>query len=226
MTTAWTAWLLLAAAAQPQVSPARIKADGFLRHEVESPYQSAATEIRVLLPDGFQLRPPRIYPLLLVLPVESQGERRYGDGLAEVRRRQLHNRFELIVAEPTFSQLPWYGDHPTDPHVRQESHLLKVVLPYLRERYPVGRDREHCLLLGFSKSGWGAWSLLVRHPELFGRAAAWDAPLNMLAPDRFRMDTVFPTPASFEPYGLPMALARSAEQLSGAPRLGLFGYDN
>jgi hypothetical protein len=218
------AWLLLAAGAEPQISPARIGDDGFLRHEVRCQYQSGTTLIRVLLPDG--AGPPHVYPLLLVLPVEPGLEHRYGDGLAEVRRRQLHNRYGLIVAEPTFSQLPWYGDHPYDPQVRQESYLLDVVLPYLRAHYPIGPGRENCLLLGFSKSGWGAWSLLVRHPELFERAATWDAPLAMLAPDKYRMNVVFATPESFRPYCLMTAVARSAGELRGPPRLGLFGYGN
>jgi S-formylglutathione hydrolase FrmB len=35
------------------------------------------------------------------------------------------------------------------------------------------------LLLGFSKSGWGSFSLLLRNPEFFGYACSWDAPLVM-----------------------------------------------
>jgi S-formylglutathione hydrolase FrmB len=33
------------------------------------------------------------------------------------------------------------------------------------------------LLLGFSKSGWGALSLVFNYPDFFGYAASWDAPL-------------------------------------------------
>lgn len=218
------ACLLVAAAPESHISPAVRDADGFLRHTVQSPFEAGKTLIRVLLPE--KIENGQRYPLLLVLPVEAELEHRYGDGLAEVRRLELHNRFGLIVAEPSFSHLPWYGDHPTDPHIRQESYLLKVVLPYLREQYPIGPGRENCLLLGFSKSGFGAWSLLSRHPELFERAAAWDAPLDIAAPDRFGMNVVFPTPESFEPYSLVANLADRAEPLRGRTRLGLFGYGN
>ena len=219
-----TVWLLLAAPAETQISPARMGDDGFLRHEVRCQYQAGTTLIRVLLPA--RAEPTRVCPLLLVLPVEPGLEHHYGDGLAEVRRRQLHNRYGLVVAEPTFSQLPWYGDHPSDPQVRQESYLLKVILPFLRTHYPIGPGRKNVLLLGFSKSGWGAWSLLVRHPELFERAAAWDAPLAMLAPDKYRMNVVFPTPESFRPYCLIRAMGLSNGELHSEPRLGLFGYGN
>jgi hypothetical protein len=34
-------------------------------------------------------------------------------------------------------------------------------------------------LIGFSKSGWGAFTLILRHPDLFQAAAAFDAPLMM-----------------------------------------------
>ena len=34
-------------------------------------------------------------------------------------------------------------------------------------------------MLGFSKSGWGACTLLLRNKELFGYAAAWDVPFML-----------------------------------------------
>ena len=86
---------------------------------------------------------------------------------------------------PTFSHLPWYADHPTDPDIRQESYLLEVVIPFIEANYPARADRRGRLLLGFSKSGWGAYSLLLRHPDVFGKAAAWDAPLMMSEPGKY-----------------------------------------
>ena len=35
------------------------------------------------------------------------------------------------------------------------------------------------LLVGFSKSGWGALSLLLRNPTVFHRAAAWDTGIRV-----------------------------------------------
>jgi len=34
-------------------------------------------------------------------------------------------------------------------------------------------------LVGFIKSGWGAMSLLLRHPDVFYRAAGWDAGIRL-----------------------------------------------
>jgi hypothetical protein len=82
------------------------------------------------------------------------------------------------------------------------------------------------LLLGFSKSGWGAFTLLLRHPDRFAKAAAWDAPLAQERPDRYGMGEVFATPESFEPYRIFGLLERGGAELRGEPRLIVLGYGN
>jgi enterochelin esterase-like enzyme len=82
------------------------------------------------------------------------------------------------------------------------------------------------LLLGFSKSGWGAYSLLLRNPEVFGRAAAWDAPLMTDAPGRYGSGEAFVTPENFRRYELTQLVAERADRLRGGHRLVLTGYGN
>jgi len=206
----------------PQTRPARKTPDGLLVHTIESPYQSGQTTLRVLLPR--RVDPGRRYRVVYVLPVEARDGRRYGDGLAEIRKLGLHDKHGLICVYPTFSQTPWYADHPTDPNVRQESHLLKAVLPLVEARYPVLAEPRGRLLLGFSKSGWGAWSLLLRHPEVFGKAAAWDAPLTKDRPDQYGMRAIFATRENFLHYHVPSLLERVGPRLGPRPRLALLGY--
>src|SRR5262249_30215107 len=126
----------------------------------------------------------------------------------------------------TFSHLPWYADHPTQPEVRQESYFLKVVVPFIDRTYPVRADPAGRLLLGFSKSGWGAWSLLLRHPDLFGKAAAWDAPLAMDAPGKYGSGEIFGTAENFEGYRVSTLLEKNKANLVGTPQLILTGYGN
>ena len=147
-------------------------------------------------------------PVVYVLPVEAGNAHHYGDGLLEIQKRDLHRRFSAIFVAPTFAQLPWYADHPSDPEIRQESYFLKVVVPFIEQRYPARADRDGRLLVGFSKSGWGAYSLLLRHPDHFGKAAAWDAPLMEPRPARFGMGPIFGTQENFEQYQI-TTLARS-----------------
>ncbi len=150
-------------AAQPSVSEAVRDQNGFLTHTVRSEYQSGETLLKVLLPD--RRESGQRYRVLYVLPVEAGEASVYGRPLEEIKSRDLHNKHQLVCVYPTFSHLPWYADHPSDPRIRQESYLLRVVLPVVEARYPVRAEREGRLLLGFSKSGWGAFSLLLRHPR-------------------------------------------------------------
>ncbi len=206
------------------VTEANTDERGFLVHEVKSPYQAGATQIRVVLPD--KLEEGKRYPVVFVLPVEAGLEHRYGDGLVEVKKHGLANKFHAIFVAPTFSHLPWYADHPTKPEIRQEAYFLKVVVPFIEKTYPVRTEASGRLLLGFSKSGWGAFSLLLRNPDLFGKAAAWDAPLMMDQPGPYGSKDVFGTRENFELYRITSLLKARADMFQKEKRLILLGYGN
>jgi S-formylglutathione hydrolase FrmB len=208
----------------PVISPAKHSGDNILIHEVRSAFQQGTTQIKVLQPD--KLKPDRKYPAIYVLPVEANNESRYGDGLTEIKRHDIHNHHDAIFVAPTFSHLPWYADHPTDPTIRQESYFLQVVVPFIDKTYPVQATVDGRLLLGFSKSGWGAWSLLLRHPDRFGRATAWDAPLMMDRPGKYGSAPIFATPENFEKYRLTDLLRARCELLKSSNRLILTGFGN
>ena len=191
-------------------------------HSLRSPRQAGETTVRVFLPDNSDSpAPPR---LLLVLPVEAGTENRWGDPAAEVRRIDLANRYNLVVAIPTFSELPWYADHPTDKRLRQESYLLDDVLPLLDRHHGTQSSAGTTMVVGFSKSGWGSWSLLLRHPSIFARAAAWDAPLMQRKPDKYGMGPIFGNQGNFNRYLISDLVKRQAKLLRGHKRLVLTGY--
>ncbi len=198
--------------------------DSVTLHRLESPHQSAATEVRVLGP-----REPeegKTYRVIYLLPVEAGRKSRYGDPIEEVKKLGLAEKHRVIFAAPTFAELPWYADHPTEPTRRQETYFLEDVLPLVEKNYPVVAGREGRLLLGFSKSGWGAWSLLLRRPERFARAAAWDAPLMMDRPGMYGSGPIFGSEENFARYRLSELVRASAERLrtEETPRLLLSGY--
>lgn len=213
----------IAAAYTTEAEQSKKHSDSVIVHTLNTQYQSGETQVRVLLPDeiaeGERLR------VLYVLPVEAGDEDRYGNGLQEVSKCDLHNRHRLICVAPTFSQLPWYADHPTDETIRQESYLLKEVLPLVEKAYPVVEGKSGRLLVGFSKSGWGAWSLLLRHPDVFDKAAAWDAPLMLNAPGQYGSGPIFGTADNFTNYEVQSLLRKRRPALSGQPRLILSGYN-
>ena len=191
-------------------------------HQIQSPHQSGPTTVHVFVPEAYSTQePPKT---LYVLPVEAAGGTRWGDPVAEIRRLGIADRHGLVVALPTFSDLPWYADHPSNPSLRQETYLLQDVLPLIESSYGVETGPEARLLVGFSKSGWGAWSLLLRHLETFGKAAAWDAPLMQESPDRFEMRPIFGSQENFERYRITALIAARKNLLQQRCRLVLTGY--
>lgn len=206
------------------ISEAKKDDSGFLVHEVRSSYQAKTTQIRVLRPD--KLEKGKKYPVVYVLPVEAGTESRYGDGLKEVQKLDLHNKLGAVFVAPTFSHLPWYADHPTKPEVRQETYFLKVVVPFIDQTYPVRAEAEGRRLLGFSKSGWGAWTLLLRHPDVFSKAAAWDAPLMMDKPGEYGSGDIFGTQNNFDGHRVSKLLEDKADKFQKDKRLILLGYGN
>jgi enterochelin esterase-like enzyme len=221
-----TALSLLFAVAAPDDKPASVSEgkteDGVLVHEVKSAHQAGVTRIRVLRPES--LEKTKKYPVVYVLPVEADTENRFGDGLQEVKKRDLHNSLRAIFVAPTFAHLPWYADHPTKADLRQETYFLEVVVPFVDRTYPVRAEARGRLLLGFSKSGWGAYSLMLRHPDTFGKAAAWDAPLMMEKPGAYGSGAVFGTAENFAGYRVSKLLEDRAAQFQKDARFILLGY--
>jgi hypothetical protein len=216
------------ALAETTVSEPQTDEHGVITYTVESEFQYGPNPVRVVLPNDFQ-RDGR-YRVLYVLPVAKGPDEerdRWGDGLQAIRQGDVASKHQLICVLPVFDRLPWYGDNPLDAKIRQESYLLKVVLPLVERNYPVLAEPRGRLLLGFSKSGWGAIGLLLRHPDVFGRAAAWDAPLMMTSPGQYGSGIVLPTAKAFEPYAIPTLLEQHAgEFLSPPERIILMGYGN
>lgn len=220
----WVEFATVHAADDVTISPGKPDENGFLIHEVKAPDQSSATLIRVLLPT--KRDPKQRFPVVYVLPVEAGSENRFGDGLKEVHRLALHDEFAAIFVAPTFSLLPWYADHPTKPEVRQESYFVNVVVPFVEKTYPAKPEANGRLLLGFSKSGWGAFSLILRHPDTFGRAAAWDAPLMMSKIGLYGNAPIFGTQENFEKYQFSKLIDTKSKPFLDDRRLILTGTGN
>jgi hypothetical protein len=190
-------------------------------YKVSSPYLAGENEVEVLLPDKFDKA--RRYRVLYVLPVESGIGGHYGDGLEEMRKADAHNRYGLICVTMAFDTVPWYGAHATNPKIRHEDHIVKVVVPLVETRYPTLGTREGRLLIGFSKSGWGAFSLILRNPNFFGYACSWDAPLMVNWPGGWGIKVHFGTQKAFAKHQISRLLQEQAAQFRDRTRLVLLG---
>jgi hypothetical protein len=160
--------------------------------------------------------------ILYILPVNPDISHRWGDGFETAIRLGLHDKHGFTLAAPTFSAWPWFADHPSNPKIRQESYFTGEIVPMVDKLFP----RHKRLLVGFSKSGNGALTLLFRHPDLFAAAAAWDAPLMKEAPDQFGMAEIFGNAEAFRQYSIPRLLEEGARRFAAEkPRIALLGYD-
>jgi hypothetical protein len=176
---------------------------------IESPRQATANFLRIARPKG------KFKRTVLILPVTAGISGQWGDGFYEALRLNWVKRYGVAIAAPSFSHLPWYADHPTNPRIAQEAYLLNDILPRLTGQI---------LLLGFSKSGNGAITLLLRHPDRFAAAAAWDAPLLLDAPGKYGSGEIYGTPENFAGYHIPTLLGKHA---GGRPlRIAISGYGN
>lgn len=201
--------------------------NGFSSYKITSPYQGRATCVEVLTPD--EIDGSMRYPVLYLLPVNDGVIGPWGSGLIEARRNDIANRFNTICVSPEYDYTPWYGDHPTDNTLAQESYLIKAVIPMIEARFPVIKGVQGRILLGFSKSGFGAISIMLRHPDIIGKAVAWDAPLTMMSyfQDEEEMVRVFQTRENFEKYCIPALIEKKQEVLKdGLPRLFLLSNAN
>ena len=68
--------------------------------------------------------------------------------------------------------------------------------------------------------------MLLRHPDVFAKAAAWDAPLMLDRPGRYGSGDIFGTPENFEHYRITRLPKTRADILQKEKRLILLGYGN
>lgn len=196
--------------------------------KIRSEFQNGTTDIRVLLPE--HMKTGKSYKVLYILPtVPHQMDFWWNSGILEAVKYNVHNKYDLICVYPTFEKMPWYGDNPNDLKIRQESFLVKFVVPFVDKNFPTVKDPSGRLLLGLSKSGCGALTVLLRNLNVFGKAAAWDAPLlydDITAVPEAGTEAVFGSNKNFrENFYLPNLLRQKADLLKAQPaRLILMGY--
>ena len=140
-------------------------------------------DVRVLTPD----HPSADYPhsFLYALPVEAGlGQTTYGSGLDELQKLGAENQYNATIIEPIFPIDLWYADNPTDLTIDYET-FTSTLLPEWVDSNFATTGGEKNLLLGFSKSGYGALDLEFKHPSVFDAAAAWDFPGEMATYSQF-----------------------------------------
>jgi S-formylglutathione hydrolase FrmB len=203
----------------PSVNP------GIRSYTVVSDYQKGPNKVEVLLPDDYS--DDKHYPVVYLLPVNTGVSGPWGSGIVEAKKANLQNQYEMIFVAPAYDTVPWFGDNPSRPEVRQDGYLLDVVVPFIDREFSTVKDAQGRFLIGFSKSGLGAWSLFLMHLDVFGQVAIFDSYLGPPTEEQWTkwgfIDT-YGTRENYDQYDPLILLEKQKEVLQKGPqRITLLG---
>ena len=176
----------------------RTDQNGVISYDAVSVYNGPGTTVlRVLPPSNPAPGMPHrfIYVLPAIAGVNLQDE--FGDGLEELRKLNVQNVYNAHIIAPSFQIVSWYANHASNPDRRYESFMVSDLVPWVQGALSVTGQEEHWLV-GFSKSGFGAVTLLFRNPSVFNAAAAWDFPADQPDTSDFNMLDNYGTENNFQ----------------------------
>ena len=194
----WFALHTYAGATGLTVSYPQTDGNGVIWYDATSSYNGpGSTILRVLPPTNPASGMPHrfIYVLPAISDVDLQDE--FGDGLEELLALNVHNDYNAHIIAPSFQFEPWYANHNSDPVRQYESFMVHDLVTWVQANLSITGQEEHWLV-GFSKSGFGAVTLLFRNPTVFDAAAAWDFPADQPDTDGFGMLDNYGTEANFQ----------------------------
>jgi hypothetical protein len=181
--------------------------------------------LRVLQPSN--PAPGVAHNFIYVLPVEPGEGTTFGDGLQVIQSLNLQNQDNLTVIEPSFAINPWYADNPLNASQQEDTFMALDLQPWVKANLSTTGTEQHWLI-GFSKSGIGAQTLTLRHPDKFTLAASWDFPADMNTYDEYgdNSSDSYGTDANFQAnYRLtPAFLAAHAAPFKANNRIWIGSY--
>ena len=198
--------------------------DRVLSHTIRSEHLGGAeTAIHVLRPS--KMVEGKRYPVLYLLPV-IDGEAAWGKPFEIAQEENFPDKYGVICVMATYPRGTLYCNHPTKRNQQDESYFVEDVVPFVDEHYPTIAEARGRSLVGFCASGSGGLWLMLRHLDLFGKVAAWDAWLDlnhMIEAD----EKLFGTNENYRDYAVLNQIDRHAHKLIDGPtRIVMMAYRN
>jgi predicted metallo-beta-lactamase superfamily hydrolase len=153
--------------------------------------------VRVLTPDhpstNFQ------HSFLYALPVEAGlAQPTWGSGLDELQKLDVQDQYNATIIEPIFPIDPWYANNANDATMNFETFMATILPAWVDSNFSTSSGTEDNLLIGFSKSGYGALDLELKHPSVFSAVAAWDFPADDSTYTDYGANANYGTEANFQ----------------------------
>jgi enterochelin esterase-like enzyme len=192
---------------------------GTRSYTVISAYQKRPNELEVLLPDDYS--PDKKYRVVYMLPVNTGTTGQWGSSIVEARKANLQNAYDMIFVAPAYDTQPWFGDNPVHPETQQDTYMLDVVVPFIDKEFSTVAEARGRMLIGFSKSGLGAWQLFLMHLDVFEQVAIFDSYQGQPSQEQWKtwgfVDT-YGTRENFDTYDPLKLLDQDKEVLQKEPR--------
>ena len=153
-------------------------ASGVQRWIYTGPYTDTTADfyVKVLVPDTYDSGRATPYKVCVVAPIEPTPGAGKADELQVIKTAGYHNTYDTIFVSysSTTNAYPWGGIKNDGKY--DHGRIIASLPAVIAEHYNATTDRKETYLLGYSKGGWAAYSAILRNPDVFGYAAAWDAP--------------------------------------------------
>ncbi len=134
--------------------------------------------VRIVLPEGYDPRSPRRYPVLFLLHGGASSYTTwYESNAADIVRLAGD---DLIVVLPDGGKIGMYTDWVDQRRFRQSwltFHLTQLI-PFIDRNLSTVPDRGSRAIAGVSMGGGGAFHYAAERPDLFGVAASFSGVLN------------------------------------------------
>ena len=170
----------------------------FFSDFVDSALEGKRRAFQVYLPPSYYTQPARDFPVVYLLHGINGGSKEWEPRDFDAKLDELYTTgglAESIVVMPDGESL-WYSDSASDPW---RSMFLQEMMPLVDAEFNTLADPEFRALSGVSMGGFGAFSIGLQNPGLFGSIATHIGSVNY-------------TPVGQTPVAL--ATAMTAEQLS------------
>ena len=93
--------------------------------------------------------------------------------------KEYADTYGMIIVCPDGALSSWYLNSPVDSNFRYETHIAYEVVDYIDKHYKTLADKNHRAITGLSMGGYGALFLSLRHPDIFGAAAAMSGAMDI-----------------------------------------------
>jgi putative tributyrin esterase len=154
---------------------------------IRSAALKATKQVRVYLPGVYSRQPNRRFPVIVALHGLGGSER---DFFAAGVPAALDRAIAKGVMPPAIMVAPdgdngYWTNHLSRsgrPGLRYGDYVVTDVIKAIDKRYRTLRHARHRALVGVSMGGYGAFSLVLQHPDVFGAGVSLSGALFPRAP--------------------------------------------